>query len=83
MFTVEGAINVTALIGHVVGAIILLELIFVVSRVCIKYCGCRRKGKHPPQEPYYDDIVPTSVQSSVQNQPLSQSTVETAAYEWK
>ena len=76
MFTGEGAINVTALIGGVVGAIFLLALIFVVSGVCIKYCGCCTKEKHPPQEPYYDDIFPTSVQSSVQNQPQSQPTVE-------
>ena len=76
MFTEESAINVIALIGGVVGAIILLALISILLGVCIKYCGCCRKEKHPPQEPYYDDIVPTSVQSLVQNQPQSQLTVE-------
>ena len=76
MFTGEGAINVTALIGGVVGVIILLALFSILLGVCIKYCGCCRKEKYPQQEPYYDDIVPTSVQSSVQNQPQSQLTVE-------
>jgi hypothetical protein len=54
----EGSVNLAALVGGLIGGIVVAAVVsFLLGVVCTRYsCYCRRRLQ-PPPEPYYDDIV--------------------------